>query len=427
MEVVRTIHPVGQGAFYTEQIRIDDKKVYNVVYDCGSNTKRNNKLVIDEEITSFFKKDVEIDLLFISHFDQDHVNGIKSLLKRVKVINVVIPLIDKEDLWFYSSVITGFEGFLNSLVKKSENLFAVKTDQNDANNDDANQNEPIYLEDRRRNRDETRNGGYFNDNNIDKINSNTILRFSNSIDWYYIVYNYDKKERQKKLKKALRQNSQYNLAFKTLLKKITSAEKQSEKEPLTRDDLSKIKKIYTHTFGKDGSNKTSLIVYSGREGSNSYVNYFSRCGHASCGRCVSCYRYGIYRFCHSIYFQSEGCLYFGDNDLNQHYLNKYDSKQHYLLDDLRSEMQGSLNHLGLIQVPHHGSKNNFNNRIFEYCSIFHDLNVTNFFVSYGSRNGYGHPSIGVCEEIFSHNAQLYYVTENKESVLMQHIIANKQV
>ena len=33
MEVTRIIHPIGQGAFYTESIKTNDN-LYNVVYDC---------------------------------------------------------------------------------------------------------------------------------------------------------------------------------------------------------------------------------------------------------------------------------------------------------------------------------------------------------------------------------------------------------
>ena len=37
----RTFHPVGQGAFFTEQFFDNNKDMllYNVVYDCGSKSK----------------------------------------------------------------------------------------------------------------------------------------------------------------------------------------------------------------------------------------------------------------------------------------------------------------------------------------------------------------------------------------------------
>lgn len=39
LKMVRTFHPVGQGAFYTERFYEGDKNVFNMVYDCGSSTK----------------------------------------------------------------------------------------------------------------------------------------------------------------------------------------------------------------------------------------------------------------------------------------------------------------------------------------------------------------------------------------------------
>ena len=44
MEMIRTIHPIGQGAFYSEQFKEKDKKIANIVYDCGCN--------LDEEISN---------------------------------------------------------------------------------------------------------------------------------------------------------------------------------------------------------------------------------------------------------------------------------------------------------------------------------------------------------------------------------------
>ena len=37
----RVFHPVGQGAFFTEQFYDDDQNtlLYNIVYDCGSKSK----------------------------------------------------------------------------------------------------------------------------------------------------------------------------------------------------------------------------------------------------------------------------------------------------------------------------------------------------------------------------------------------------
>lgn len=74
MKLIRTFHPVGFGAFYTEKhIDPTSKQSINVVYDCGT---LHNKHYIKDAIRSYFKQGDYIDLLIISHFDIDHIKGI---------------------------------------------------------------------------------------------------------------------------------------------------------------------------------------------------------------------------------------------------------------------------------------------------------------------------------------------------------------
>lgn len=93
MKLIRYIHPVGQGAFYTEQFFNDkNEKIATIVYDCGSTS--NMKGII-REVGNMFnctqgKQDV--DILFISHFHEDHINGIAKLKELTNIKNVVIPL-----------------------------------------------------------------------------------------------------------------------------------------------------------------------------------------------------------------------------------------------------------------------------------------------------------------------------------------------
>ena len=100
MEVTRIIHPIGQGAFYTESIKTNDN-LYNVVYDCGSGNHKYAPKRLKQDIASFYNPDDVIDLLFISHFDNDHINGIRELKKRTSNIrNIVVPLIEENDFWY---------------------------------------------------------------------------------------------------------------------------------------------------------------------------------------------------------------------------------------------------------------------------------------------------------------------------------------
>lgn len=78
MEVFRTIHPVGHGGFFTEEL-CEGNNCFNVVYDCGT---RNGLQLLEREINKAFNRKKSVDLLFISHFDRDHVSGLKELVRR---------------------------------------------------------------------------------------------------------------------------------------------------------------------------------------------------------------------------------------------------------------------------------------------------------------------------------------------------------
>lgn len=84
--------PVGQGAFYLEQFKLDSGKI-NVVYDCGSDTSVN---LIKRQIDDVFDPGEEVHAVFISHFDMDHINGIEHLLKHCRVRHIFFPLVTRK-------------------------------------------------------------------------------------------------------------------------------------------------------------------------------------------------------------------------------------------------------------------------------------------------------------------------------------------
>ena len=63
--LTRTIHTVGQGAFYSEIFSARKKKLFTTVYDCGSNDR--------EYLNTNIEKFGAADLVFISHFHNDHI------------------------------------------------------------------------------------------------------------------------------------------------------------------------------------------------------------------------------------------------------------------------------------------------------------------------------------------------------------------
>ena len=76
-------HSVGQGLFYS--MKLDN---FNMVYDCGSKAQQP----LTTEINNF-KNGISgvLDLLIISHFHDDHVSGLDTLLINTRVKRLLIP------------------------------------------------------------------------------------------------------------------------------------------------------------------------------------------------------------------------------------------------------------------------------------------------------------------------------------------------
>lgn len=87
LPISRTFHPVGQGAFYSEQ-----HGSFCLVYDCGTSSRRGPaKAYLDASANDLNNNSKHIDLLCKSHFDSDHVNLIDDLKKRVSIGRVLLP------------------------------------------------------------------------------------------------------------------------------------------------------------------------------------------------------------------------------------------------------------------------------------------------------------------------------------------------
>ncbi|MDN4862799.1 MBL fold metallo-hydrolase [Priestia megaterium] len=84
-------YPVGQGLFYAGKL-IKGYKEFNFIYDCGSRQKEPLIKCITEYKSSFVStKTKEIDMLVISHFDMDHVIGLKDLAKYFIIKRIFLP------------------------------------------------------------------------------------------------------------------------------------------------------------------------------------------------------------------------------------------------------------------------------------------------------------------------------------------------
>ncbi|QFQ28500.1 hypothetical protein [Bacillus thuringiensis] len=83
---------IGQGLFYTGKIK-GFIFVYDYSTESGGDVIKNAIKEFQNELTPIVNQlEVKkaLDLLVISHFDRDHINGLPDLLKNFQVYNVDI-------------------------------------------------------------------------------------------------------------------------------------------------------------------------------------------------------------------------------------------------------------------------------------------------------------------------------------------------
>ncbi len=373
MEMTRTIHPIGQGAFYTECFE-DDVNTYNVVYDCGSETAFLGKgKLIDREITQTFKKGEVINALFISHFHNDHINGIEKLLKYCKVEYVFLPIIDNISklLLITSNDNKDFQDFILSPTEYikhiSENTSVIFVNVDNFDNEFS--SEILFDLSQEQSK------------RTDNIQSGTrIVLSKHDIKWEYIPFNFNSRQLIMDIEKAYRDNG----------RKIPNA------NIIDKIELDFAKIIFNQILNLGPKrNAHSMILYSGAHNPRDWtcrVVYNNCCRHSCCF-----HRYFEYE-------NATGCFYFGDFDLNIK----------GALDNISKKYGIKIvkNNISIMQVPHHGSIHNFNINIFD---VFPCLNI--LFISAGEKNKYRHPSNTVVKNILKSGRYLKLITENKSSAL----------
>ncbi|WP_448645486.1 hypothetical protein [Pseudomonas mohnii] len=80
--------PVGQGGFLISEMTGPSASTFTYAFDCGSLNREHF-----EQGLSFCSPG-KIDVLFVSHLDADHINGIDALMAHMQVDTVVLPCLD---------------------------------------------------------------------------------------------------------------------------------------------------------------------------------------------------------------------------------------------------------------------------------------------------------------------------------------------
>ena len=361
-KIKRTFHPVGHGGFYTENF-LDDE--FTIVYDCGAKKKKNLISLLDNE----FKSVKKIDILFISHFHADHINGLKHILNTCTVKYLVLPLLDDEEKIriFLFNRINEATIFIQDLclspkstVKKTSEATRVVLVSPEVSDDE------------------------FNINDLpSKISSGDNLVYSNmhnTLQWNFIPFNFKYKDRSEKLKEIFSQNKiPLNISS---FQKFYKKNKQNQKKVI--DAYNKV---------QDDFNTNSLTLYSGLFSLNNI----------SSGYCKRGYSPEKFHMTHN----KSGCLYLGD----------YNAKKINTWEALKDAYSSYFQLLSIIQIPHHGSKENYNEALNTYNNL---LSV----ISAPFKND-KHPNPNVLKKIILNHGIPIIVTENDESIFIQILSISK--
>ena len=341
----RVLHPVGQGAFFTEQFfDVAGNAVFNVVYDCGEfRTTKHLNCEIENTLNVTGVAEV-INVLFISHLDEDHINGIDHLISIGSLTNkstvilplnypLVIKLILEQDADALGRLyLDDALGVLQRLFETEAKILGV-----DNNNDEV-QNNALSLDD------------MLGIPNYGVVKSLRPLVYKNL--WYYIPFNTilddDKYEKfQEGLNEAMIDRSQ-----------LTNAK-------YVKDNLDKLIDIYKKLPKGIGDvtainvNSLNVLSYASNEIylGRAWLNYFgSDVIWTGDWDCV------LIHHCRC------SCLYTGDCVMEAKFEHCIDLLVNYIT-----------SRIGMLQIPHHGRAGNYDKKIAckrEIYSGFTNFNST---------------------------------------------------
>jgi hypothetical protein len=86
-----TFFPVGQGLFASGKLQSPGGSSFCWVFDCGTTSAHGLLLRAVDRLSQKPSTRAAVDLLMISHFDQDHISGITELIKRAHIRILLLP------------------------------------------------------------------------------------------------------------------------------------------------------------------------------------------------------------------------------------------------------------------------------------------------------------------------------------------------
>lgn len=375
-KMIRTFHPVGHGAFYTERFYDETEvPIFTAVFDCGcfetAKAGRCSHMYeerIENEIRQAFVKKEEIDVLFISHLHTDHINGVIELLSHCKIKRIILPALEDgviTDAVLYNFVnCLGFNGdtfsFLDQLFNDSFEvpIISIKSEKSEEECE------------------------------IEKVNKRTEkgsgTHFAYNDYWTYIPINVESGNATDIIKE-LEQAAGMNTGE---LHPNSKVDYHKVKEAVEQIGIKRCKEIYEKYYG-DKHNSYSMVVFSCKKG----------CFDKNCAR--ECHRIGKVPM--SCFLN---CLYMGDFEASPTFPKR--NKNYESLKDAYQSAKVKYTKIGILQVPHHGSKNNLNSELYKTGKMC--------IISAESDDKYKHPDLEVLDKIQQERSIPVIVTENPKTM-----------
>ncbi|MEE3663234.1 hypothetical protein V2I52_15025 [Brenneria sp. g21c3] len=379
-----TYHGVGQGLFISGEITSNERS-FKWVYDCGSSSK-SGKLLLERKIKNIFKQRNEpivIDMLVISHFDRDHINGCESLLKTFKVNKVILPYIP---LWkrillaleqkvgitgkyidFYINPTQYINGISENKEIQIEYIDSQLIDFNGENISPTNESQYIPPHENE--------SDLFNSSNVKLRKNGGVLIEKDIIRWEFVFYNDEAMKRR---------------LDKTTIEEIKKLCIEINKDKKT---IKKIKEKYEEKYtNKEERNMISLFMYSGPTDIKSSLEEIYT--HSCSSTCVKNHDM-VYQYSSN---PKSGFLFTGDGYLNT---------QHRFEALKNSITEKRMNNILSFQIMHHGSKNNWfhgiANEICPIFSVFSSNPERSKKDRYGKSKSWNHPDPEVVMDFYRYN------------------------